>query len=487
MKRLVAATLGTLMTVGCTVGPDYEQPELTTVPDIWRAEAVEGLSTGDANLQTWWVGLGDPVLEDLIQRAEEANLGLREALGRIDEARALLGVASGQNIPSIGAGAGASRQDLSDNTALGQAVPGAFDPQNFFDVGIDSSWEIDVFGRIRRSVEAAGAAYEAAIEDYRDVLVTLLAEVALSYTQVREFEARIRYAEANADRQRSTYQLTVNLFEGGATSALDVSQAESNLKNTEAAIPSLQIQLNFALNRIAVLLAQPPGTLHAELTKPSGSMPLPPGSLTAGIPADLMRQRPDIRRAERLLASQTARIGEATADLYPRFSLSGFFAVQATETGDLFSSDSITWGISLPIRWNIFQGGRIRSAIDAEEARTQQALVIYERTVLLALEEVENSLTSYSLERNRRDLLAEATTATQRAVELVQTQYREGLTDFQNVLDMERSLTSQQDQLAVSEARVLQSLIVLYKALGGGWDPDAGAQEAAAESSSGSS
>jgi NodT family efflux transporter outer membrane factor (OMF) lipoprotein len=434
---------------------------------------VEGLATGEANLQTWWTGLGDPILEDLIRRAQESNLGLREALARIGEARAVLGVASGQYWPGADASGAVSRQDLSDNSALGQALPGTFDPTSLYDVGIDASWEIDVFGRIRRSVESAGAGYEAAIEDYRDVLVTLLAEVALSYTEVREFQARIQYAEANVENQRATRQMTRDRHEGGAVSELDVAQAESNLKNTEAGIPALEIALNTSLNRLAVLLGLPPGAVHEELAA-ANVLPFPPESLTAGIPADLMRQRPDIRRAERLLASQTARIGVAKADLYPRFSLSGFFAVEAGEGGDLFSSASRTWGISLPFRWLLFDGGRVRSAVQAEEARTEQALVRYERSVLLALEDVENALTAYSLERNRRDRLAEATIATERAVELVQTQYKEGLTDFQNVLDMERSLTAQQDQLAASESAVIKNLIVLYKALGGGWDPNAG-------------
>jgi NodT family efflux transporter outer membrane factor (OMF) lipoprotein len=328
-----------------------------------------------------------------------------------------------------------------------------------------------VFGRIRRSIESAQASYEASLEDYRDVMVTLFAEVARNYVGVRETQKRIQFAETNASAQRATLRLTRERHDAGATSGLDVVQAESNLRNTEAQIPSLKIQLNAYLNSLALLLGDYPGALDEEL-EAEAPLPLPPGELTVSIPADLLRQRPDIRSRERALAAQTARIGVATADLYPRFSLSGFFAVSARDVGDLFDGDSVTWGISLPIRWQLFDRGRIRSAIDLEQARTDQALVAYERTVLQAFAEVENSLVAYSLERTRRDSLAAATVATQRAVELVSIQYQEGLADFQNVLDMERSLSSQQDQLAVSEGRILQDLIALYKALGGGWDPN---------------
>jgi NodT family efflux transporter outer membrane factor (OMF) lipoprotein len=457
---------------GCTtVGPDYEAP-VSTVPDVWFETAVAGVAEGDASLQTWWTQLDDPVLVSLIERAGASNLDLREAVARINEARANLGIVSGERLPRVDAAGDASRSQLSDNGALGQVAPdGGFKARNLFDLGLDASWEIDVFGRIRRSIESAQASYQASLEDYRDVLVTLFAEVAGNYIGVRETQTRIRFAEANAAAQRATLRLTRERHDAGATSGLDVVQAESNLRNTEAQIPSLKIQLNTYLNTLAVLLGEYPGALDEELSS-EAPMPLPPPELMISIPADLLRQRPDIRSRERSLAAQTARIGVATADLYPRFSLSGFFAVSAREVGDLFGGDSVTWGISLPIRWQLFDRGRIRSAIDLEQARTDQALALYERTVLQAFAEVENSLVAYSLERTRRDSLAAATDATQRAVELVSIQYQEGLADFQNVLDMERSLSSQQDQLAVSEGNILQDLIFLYRALGGGWDPN---------------
>jgi NodT family efflux transporter outer membrane factor (OMF) lipoprotein len=229
--------------------------------------------------------------------------------------------------------------------------------------------------------------------------------------------------------------------------------------------------LTIARNRLAVLLAMTPGALDEEL---SDEVPIPtePDGVTTGLPADLLRQRPDVRSAERRLASQTARIGVATAELYPQFSLTGFLGLQATDAGDLFSSDSVNWSIGLPIRWNLFAGGAIRSQIDAEKARTEQLLVNYERSVLLALEEVEDALVSYDKEVIRREHLTNSVDATQRSLELVLTQYRAGLADFQNVLDTERSLLLRQDDLATSEGLVVTNLIDLYRALGGGWDPE---------------
>jgi NodT family efflux transporter outer membrane factor (OMF) lipoprotein len=226
-----------------------------------------------------------------------------------------------------------------------------------------------------------------------------------------------------------------------------------------------------AFNRLAVLLGETPGSLHDELAARS-DIPVPPESVTVGLPAELLRQRPDVRRAERSLAAQTARIGVQTAELYPRFSLTGFLALESTEGGDLFSTSSGTWGFGLPIRWNIFQGGRIRAAIKAEEARTEQALLFYENAILRALEEVENAMVAYHQEGLRRDKLAEAVEASQQSVELVRTQYMAGLTNFQNVLDTQRSLFNQQDQLASSEGILVQNLVALYKSLGGGWSPE---------------
>ena len=415
--------------------------------------------------------MGDPVLDDLIRRAGASNLDLREAQARIFEARARLGFTSGQRLPSVDAfGSYSYGKFVSEKgplKPLADVVDG-FDTTSLFSTGIDATWEIDVFGRIRRSVESAAAGYDASLEDYRDVLVTLFAEVAANYVDVRSLQDRIAYAIENADAQRASVTLTRDLHDAGASSALDVSQAESNLASTEAVIPLLNIALSYALHRLAVLLGEPPGALYEELGR-RGAIPAASSGVATGIPADLLRQRPDVRRAERLLASQTARIGVATADLYPRFSLSGFFALEATDLSDL--GGGATWSIVPGLRWNLFDRGRIRNAIQVEEARTEQALVRYEKTVLRALEDVENALTAFRLEQIRRESLLVAVTATTRTVELSEIQYRSGLTDFRNVLDAQRSLFVQQDQLASSDGLVTRSLIALYKALGGGWAP----------------
>ncbi|MEE8524860.1 MAG: efflux transporter outer membrane subunit [Thermoanaerobaculia bacterium] len=468
---VLAPCLLLLLQACVTVGPDYEPPVPST-PDAWHAEAIEGLTEGEASLQTWWQQLGDPVLEDLIRRAGASNLDLREALARILEARARLGVVSGQRLPAVDASAFYSYGKPSDQGVLEPLADlvGGFDAAGLYNGGLDASWEIDVFGRIRRSVESAAAGYQASIEDYRDVLVSLFADIALNYVDVRSLQDRIAYAEANAEAQRASVKLTRDLHDAGASSALDVSQAESNLAATEAEIPALEIALSFALHRLAVLLGEAPGTLQEELGR-AGTIPAPPAEVATGLPADLLRQRPDVRRAERQLAAQSARIGVATADLYPRFSLSGFFALEATDVSGL--GDGSTWGIVPGLRWSLFDGGRIRSAIQVEEALTEQALVRYEKTVLRALEEVENALVAFSLEQRRRESLRAAVVATERTVELVEIQYRSGLTDFQNVLDAQRSLFVRQDQLAVSDGQVTRNLIALYKALGGGWDPAA--------------
>jgi NodT family efflux transporter outer membrane factor (OMF) lipoprotein len=455
-------------TAACTVGPDYKQPVVST-PDAWEARAVEGVEAQESSVQTWWDTLGDPVLTDLLKRAQEANLDLEIAAARIAEARGFYRVAAGDRYPEILGQGNAGAQQLSESSF---GPLGGETIENYA-LGASLSWEIDVFGRVRRQVESASAAFEASVEDYRDVLVVLLAEVGRNYIDVVALQERIKLKQANVVSQQESLQLTRDRFDAGLTSALDVAQAESNLANTEAQLPPLENQLNAALNRIAVLLGETPGSVHEELTR-EAPIPRPPDELIVGIPADVVRQRPDIRRAERDLASQTALIGVATADLYPRFSLNGFLGFDTGSIGDLVDGDSVTWSVGLPVVGNIFDGGRRRGRIDVEKARTDQLLAAYELTVLTALEEVEDSLVAYAMERMRRERLARAVDASQRSVELVRTQYMAGLTNFQNVLDSQRSLTDQEDQLAESEGLVIKNLIALYRALGGGWQPDLG-------------
>jgi len=471
LGRSAAALGAVLLLGGCiTVGPDYEQPEIET-PDAWHTAATRGLSEGEAALHTWWTVFDDPQLNDLIDRATKANLDLELALWRIEEARALRGVAAGVRVPQVDFTGESGRSEASENGIFGEITPeGGFGAQNLHDYGVGATWELDLWGRVRRTVESADASVEASVEDSRDVLVSLLAEVALSYADVRSFQERIELAHANVETQLETLGLTKDRFRTGLVSALDVAQAESNLANTESLIPTLETQLQFSLNRLAVLLGDPPGTVHDEL-ETAKPLPAEPPDVTVGLPANLLRQRPDVRRAERHLASQNARIGVATAALYPTFNLSGFLGLQATDAGDLFDGGSLTWGIGLPIRWNLFAGGRVRSQIRAEEARTEQARIFYEQTILVAMEETEGAMVAYEQQRIRREKLGLSVDATERALGLVMTQYRAGLTDFQNVLDTQRSLLNRQDDLAASRGQVIKNLIGLYRALGGGWNP----------------
>lgn len=454
---------------GCvTVGPDYTPPE-PEMPDAWVQAATEGLTEGKASLQTWWTTLNDPVLDSFILRASAGNLDLQEAVARIREARARLGIPLGEQFPDI------NGQGLLDRARISEGI---FDPppppqdrtDTFYSLGLDASWEIDFWGRIKRSIESADASLGASVEDYRDVLVLLYADVALTYVDVRTLQARIRFARANAEAQRGTLQLTKDRFDAGIAPELDIRQAEFNLAGTESLIPTLQSRLVQAINRLGVLLGERPNAVHAELAEPA-PIPVPPDDVTFGLPADLLRQRPDIRRAERALAAQNAQIGVATADLYPRFSLVGTFSLDAVDTVNYWDNGNIAYGFGPTFRWNLFDGGRIRSNIQAQDALTEQALVRYENTVLRGLEDVESSMVTYVRERDRREILARGVAAAQRAVEIVRDAYIIGLIDFQNVLDTERTSFEQQDQLAESEGDVTKNLIRIYKALGGGWAP----------------
>lgn len=449
----------------CTLGPDYERPEVS-VPDVWQTKAAETVDAEQGLVQTWWDTLEDPVLIDLLERAEAANLDLEIAVARISEARASWRISKSDWYPEVSGSLEGSGQGIPENVPLlgGETI-------EQYSLGVGMSWEIDVFGRIRRTVESANAAFEATIEDYRDLLVVLLADVGFNYVDAITLQERIQLAEANVAKQSESMQLTRDRFNAGLTSALDVAQAESNLASTESRIPQLEIQLTEALNRIAVLLGENPGSVHDEILGKT-QIPVPPEEVVVAIPANVLRQRPDIRRAERSLASQTALIGAAKADLYPRFSLSGFFGLASGDISDLIGDNSVAWNVGLPIIGNIFDGGKRRGRVQVQEARTRQLLSAYELTVLVAFEEVENALVAYVKEMVRRDSLGRAVGASQRSVDLVRTQYMTGLTNFQNVLDSERSLTEQQDLLAESEGLVVNNLITLYRALGGGWKPD---------------
>jgi multidrug efflux system outer membrane protein len=372
-------------------------------------------------------------------------------------------------LPSVDGSAKASRTEQSDDGWLEQvAPPSGLDPQNLYQLGLDASWEPDLFGRIRRSIESAEAQYESTLETERDVMVTLFAEVALTYVQVRESQNRLIYAVENAVAQKEALDLASERYRSGLTSKLDVVQAQATLDSTLAAVPDLGTAKNQALYRLAVLLGVEAGSLQDEFAK-TVAIPQPAGRITLGLPVDVVRQRPDIRAAERRLAAQTAAIGVAIADLYPDFTLSGFIGLQSRSTDDLFSSDSKLWGISMPVNWNIYSGGRVRSNIELQQQLTEQRLLDYRQSVLKAMAEVQSALVAYNNEHQKLAALQRATQATLEGVQLVLVQYDTGLTDFNNVTVTQRDLFALQQQVAISEAKVALGLIGLYKAVGGGW------------------
>lgn len=464
-----------LVLTGCKVGPDYVAPE-TPIPQTWHSPLDNGLVDAEADpqgLASWWTTLDDPALSGLIERAVAGNLDLQRAQSRIREARARRGIAKGALLPSVSANGSATWSRTGTDVATTN--------NELYSSGFDAGWELDIFGGVRRSVEAAQADLESSGEDLRDVLVSLLAETALNYIDVRTYQARLAAAEASLSTQQETYQLAVWRSQAGLDDELAVEQARYNLENTRSQIPSLRTGLEEAMNRIAVLLGESPGTLHDELQKP-GPIPVAPSSVAVGVPADVLRRRPDVRRAERDLAAQTARVGVAMSDLYPRLSLNGSVGLETLSLHEPSSSDTWTVSGGPRLSWAIFDP-TVRPNIEVQSELQGQALLLYRSTVLSSLEEVENALTAYAQEQRRRESLQEATSAARAAAEFAQQKYQAGLTDFSNVLDAERSLLSFQDQLQQSNGIVTANLIRLYKALGGGWVPmtDAPATAASAD------
>jgi len=449
---------------GCvTVGPDYVAPG-ASVSKYWHTQIKGGIISeemGPQTLAAWWTILNDQELSILIERAMTGNLDLKKARARVREARARRGVAKAGLFPTLDSTGSVTSSSSSKDTGTGKT-------SDLYSASFDAGWELDIFGGLRRSVEAAGADLEASQEDLRDVLVSLLAEVALNYVEVRTYQARISVAEENLKAQDETHQLTKWRYQAGLSDELAVQQARYNLESTRSQIPTLRTGLEEAMNRIAVLLGEQPGKVHEELKKPV-LIPAAPLKVAVGVPADVLRRRPDVRRTERELAAQTARVGVATADLYPKFSLSGSIGLEALSLNDLFSSATKTVTGGSLITWPIFRGGAIRQNIEVQSALHEQALIKYETVVLSALEEVENALVAYAEEQGRRDALSAAEEAAQKAAELAQQKYKAGLTDFNNVLEAQRSLLTFKDQLAQSEGTVTSNLIRLYKALGGGW------------------
>jgi NodT family efflux transporter outer membrane factor (OMF) lipoprotein len=463
-KWTLVLLIAPFLLMGCAaVGPNYSLPQME-LPATWRTVEDPALLPQSELVQQWWTLFNDPLLDRLIDAATQNNRDLMSAIARMDEARAKLGLTRGERLPGVDAQGSANRQKTSDN-GLSPGVE-----ETVYATGVTAGWELDLFGRIRRRVEAATADYQASAEDRTDVLISLYANVALTYLDIRTYQARLIAAGANIDSQRSVLELTRSRYRNGLATALDVAQAERILAGTEAEVPPLKIGLSRAINALAVLLGQAPGHLTGELTTPR-QIPLPPDKVTVGVPANLLRQRPDVRRAERRLAAETARIGVFKADLYPSFTLFGNLGFESIDSGDLFDADSRVFSFGPSLRWNIFNGGSIRQQIKAQDARTRQALFNYEQSVLNSLREVENALVAYIEDRTRLSALHRSAEASRRSVKLATDLYKQGLVDFQQVLDAQRDQFSFENQLAAARGNSAANFVRLYAAFGGGWDP----------------
>ena len=468
MKPQIYSALIALLLVGCAVGPDYRQPN-TKAPANWSEAQLAGTPVVE-----WWKTFNDPELDSLVERAVTANHDLRMATARLREARAQRGAAFWDLGPAINGKASYTDARTSKN-ALTFPIPKL--DTDTYDAGFDASWEIDVFGGKRRTLEAANADVAASEEDRRDVLVSLLAEVARNYVEVRGFQSRLTITRNNIQSQEAALKLTQARFKGGVSGELDVTQAAALLAGTQSQLPALEALLKQAMHRLAVLLGQEPGALVAELSQ-DAPIPATPPEVPVGLPSELLRRRPDVRRAERQLAGATARIGVQTAELFPKFSLVGVAGLQSLGASDWFTGGSRYWSAGPTVTWRIFDLGRVRSQIKVANAREEQALAAYEKTVLTSLEDVENALVAYAKEQERHRSLQEQVKANRRAVELANERYTKGVADFLNVLDAERSLYQAEDNLVQSERAVTANLIALYKSLGGGWEEDARDQQA---------
>ena len=461
-----------LLADGCanipSVGPDYHKPT-TKAPTQWTEPLAGGETNAAAETAAWWKNFHDAELDSLISRAVNSNLDLRIAQSRVREARAQYGGASADLWPTVDAGAGYSRLRVPEHGPVLGAMHLPSYEDDLHVGGFDASWEIDVFGGKRRAVEAAKAHLTGVEFGRRDVLVTLLGEVARNYVELRGYQTRVAIANQNIEAQEKSLAITQNRFTNGLATDLDVQQALTVLSTTRAAVPTLESLVQTTTHRIEVLLGQPPGAMQMELAE-AASIPAQPPQVPVGLPSELLLRRPDVSRAERQFAAATANIGVAKSDLFPKFFLTGIAGLESASADDWFTSGSRFWSVGPTVQWRIFDAGRIRANIKVKTAQQEQALAAYEQTVLMAFEEVENNLVLYAKEQVRRRSLQDAVNASQKTLDTANKLYASGLTDFIHVLDAERSLFQTQDALAQSDRTVSANLIALYKSLGGGWE-----------------
>ncbi len=460
-----------------TLGPDFSPPRADVSPQ-WIEAGDSRLMADPAELRDWWKVFDDPILDGLIAEAAGGNIPLKIAGVRIYQARAVLGIAVGELYPQLQQGFGSLAYNRTSERAPSAPQPGApGDPDFSFkqgEIGLGVSWEIDFWGRFRRAVESAEADFFSSVANYDSALVSLTADVAVNYVLYRTFEERIRIARENLQTQQESLRIARSRFENGATSERDVQQALTQLNSTEATIPLLETGMRKTRNALGILLGKVPGEMAAALGA-TGEVPVAPPTAAVGIPAELIRRRPDIRRAELQAAAQSALIGVAKADLYPAFSLGGSFGFLASDVG-AFSLDNIfdwrsrTGFIGPSFRWNLFNYGRIANNVRLQDARFQELLLDYQDTVLRAQQEVEDGLAEFLRGQERVVLLTKAVVAARRSLELALIQYREGATDFTTVLTALQALLGQEDLLAESLGDVPLGLIAVYRALGGGWE-----------------
>jgi NodT family efflux transporter outer membrane factor (OMF) lipoprotein len=464
---LASLTLVAAALAGCAVRQPYVAP-VPASPAAWSAPAPAGAS-GD--LTAWWEAFGDPTLTSLVRRATAGNLDVRTALSRIREARASARSARAGLRPSVDASGSARVSGTGSDSRSGGLEADLSGPTQSYSLGLDTSWELDLFGGIRSGAEAAAATADARAADLQDLLVSLTAEVALDYIDVRTLQQRLAIAQSNVTLQQETLDLTRFRQQAGLGTDLEVQQALSNIASTRAQIATLEGQLAQTLHALSVLLGQPPSALNAELGAP-GPVPTAPIAVAVGVPAETLRRRPDVRSAERVFAAEWARTNVARADLYPSFRLAGSIGLESLSLARLLVPGARAWSATPSVSTRLFNRQQLRENLAIQNERQAQAAVTYEARVLGALQDVEDSMMALASEQARRDQLAAAADAAQQAADLSLQLYTAGLRDFREVLDAQRSLLSLQDSLASSGAAVSTDLARLYKALGGGWSAE---------------
>ncbi len=476
-QALRAATLGlALLLGGCMVGPNFERPQAQPLQS-WSGGAglnvnQAGVTGRGADVAAWWNLFGDPTLTDLVQLAARQNLGVEAAGVKIYEARAQLGIARGNLLPQQQQlGGGYKRTRISTEESLIEDIDQLIkiDPTfDRFDAGFDAGWEIDLWGKIRRGKQSAVYNLLSQIANYQDALVTVTGEVAATYVTIRELQQLIAISRRNAELQKQSLDLANQRLDAGVTTDLDVNEATVLYNNTLAAIPKYEAELAQAKNAMSMLLSEPPGGISWRMGG-NTSLPRPPSEIAVGVPAQLLRRRPDIRAAEFLAAAQSAQIGVAAGDLYPAFGIQGAIGVKASDFTGLFTTRAITGFINPGFNWSFLNYGRIQNNVRVQDAKYQELILNYKNTVLSAYSEVETALVGFLKAREQTIYLARSAKAARQAVDIVTDQYTDGTADFDRVINAETSLLRTEERLLSARADALNNLISVYKGLGGGW------------------